>query len=232
MTFLATSIYPLKFLPLTLSEYETIRKPADNFLKRINGCKLQIPTALLYIDKKFGGLQLPDLANLIQNQKRSSLASISSSSSQDQQIGAALLQRVFRQEAVTTTKQENHLEEVSGDTKAWAGSLLEEALLSPLVALICRNHFHDDDDNSQTPILDVVSAANKIEAQVELARCDLQTIGEISKLDINGYRTLCKSQPGRRRPAALTQQISKLVDETALPQDISGFESWRFLSIQ
>ena len=69
MTFLATAIYPLKFLPLTLSEYEVIRKPADNFLKRINCCKLQIPTALLYIEKKYGGLQLPDLVDRIQKQK-------------------------------------------------------------------------------------------------------------------------------------------------------------------
>ena len=146
MTFLATAIYPLKFLPLTIKEYEKIRRPADNFLKRINGCKIQVPTALLYIDKKYGGLQLPDLVDRIQRQKISSMASISSSSSQDQQIGAALLQRVFRQEAITMTKSENEMDAITDDTKAWSGSVLEDLLRLPGTSLVCRNLHYDEED--------------------------------------------------------------------------------------
>jgi len=222
MSFLATVIYPLKFLPLTLAEYAHIRKPADNFLKRINGCKLQVPTALLYIDKKFGGLQLPDLVDRIQKQKVSCLSSISSSNSQDQQIGTALLQRVFRQEAITTTGAENELDEITKDTKAWSGSFLESFLQSPLVSLVHRNHYHDDEDNSQLPILDVVSASNKEEAMVELARCDLQTLGELCKFDVNGQRNLCLIQRRAPKPPVYTQKICKLIEHTELPQIITS----------
>ena len=222
MTFLATAIYPLKFLPLTIKEYENIRRPADNFLKRINGCKIQIPTALLYVDKKYGGLQLPDLVERIQKQKISSLASISSSSSQDQQIGAALLQRVFRQEATTTTKSENEINTITDDTKAWAGSALEDMLRLPSTSLICQNLHHDEEDSSQSPIIEYAIEGKQLACLKELARSDLETISELCKFDQHGERTLCKTRARRRKPSELTQKITALIDETALPQTISG----------
>jgi hypothetical protein len=222
MTFLATAIYPLKFLPMTLKEYETIRKPADNFLKRINGCKLQIPTALLYIDKKYGGLQLPDLVDRIQKQKISSLASISSSNSQEQQIGTALLQRVFRQEAITTTKAENELNSITDDTKAWSGSLLEDLLRLPSTNLICRNLHYDKEDNSQTPAIEYAIEDKRDRCQKELARCDIETIGELCKFDNNGERKLCRTVARVGKLVKLTQTITAFIDETLLPQELSA----------
>jgi hypothetical protein len=221
MTFLATAIYPLKFLPLTLAEYDKIRKPVSSFLKRICGCKLQIPTDLLYIDKKYGGLQLPDLVDRIQRQKKTCLDSIIKGTSLEQHVGAALIHRVFRQEAIPTSRKENILSSISADTKSWIGSSLESLLWLPNVSLTYNNPHYNPLDSSQISILDLVEDKNIDACTQELARCDLETLGELCKLDGYGDRQLCTASGSTTENPKFTQKISGLLDLTSLPQNIT-----------
>ena len=223
MTFLATAIYPLKFLPLTLEEYEEIRRPVNSFLKRIFGCKLQIPAELLYIDQRHGGLQLPDLVERIQRQKRTCLASITRGASLEQHIGAALLHRVLRQEAIPTAEHENHLSSISESTKSWIGSSLESLMKLPNVALTYNNPHHNAADVGQTSIQRYVGDENLITCTQELARCDLETLGELCKLDGHGERQLCTAPGSTVGFPIFTQTISRLLDPTSIPQSIPDY---------
>ena len=91
----------------------------------------------------------------------------------------------------------------------------------PHTSLICRNIHYEEENSSQFPIIEYARDGAHAACLKELARSDLETIGELCKFNQNGEREICKTPARRNKPSKFTQTITSFIDEATLPLTIS-----------
>ncbi len=103
-------VYKAKFLNFTVEQYTKLFTPIDALLRSVCHLQRSFPKHLLYIGKKFGGLQLPDLVEQVQLHKLSTLYRALRTHSLALNSGVALLERCLRNQDMTPTAGNNHFD--------------------------------------------------------------------------------------------------------------------------